>query len=161
MGPPCTGRPWTCGLRGACLQVRERAREREKRERERAGFWPRTRFFFSTPTRPLFSLSPFFCAELLLRRPWLPGTSDLAQLGLIFGALGTPAPGEWPAAPSLPGYVAFAPRPRPDLAAAFPPGTGGDALDLLARLCALDPAARPTAEEALKHRYFTGGVPAT
>ncbi|GFH14764.1 protein kinase domain-containing protein, partial [Haematococcus lacustris] len=35
-------------------------------------------------------------AELLLRRPWLPGTSDIDQLGKIFKALGTPTEECWP-----------------------------------------------------------------
>jgi len=143
----------------------EEGEEREReRERERGGEGTargRLSLLACPHPPPPSHASLSFPSELLLRKPWLPGTSDLAQLGLIFAALGTPAPGEWPGAASLPGYVAFAPRPRPPLAAAFPPGTGGDALDLLARLCALDPGARPTAEEALRHRYFTGGVPAT
>eukprot|EP00879_Flechtneria_rotunda_P030368 GHRR01032993.1.p1 GENE.GHRR01032993.1~~GHRR01032993.1.p1 ORF type:complete len:244 (+),score=79.05 GHRR01032993.1:159-890(+) len=35
-------------------------------------------------------------AELLLRRPWLPGLSDLDQLGKIYQALGTPNKDDWP-----------------------------------------------------------------
>ncbi|KAJ9516855.1 hypothetical protein QJQ45_027293, partial [Haematococcus lacustris] len=45
-------------------------------------------------------------AELLLRRPWLPGTSDIDQLGKIFKALGTPTEECWPGRPS---FVATAP----------------------------------------------------
>lgn len=30
------------------------------------------------------------CAELMLRRPWFPGESDIDQLGKVFQALGTP-----------------------------------------------------------------------
>ena len=102
-------------------------------------------------------------AELLLRRPWLPGTSDLSQLGLIFGALGTPPKGGWPgAAASLPGYVDFAPRPRPaSLAPLFPPGTPADAVDLLSKMVALDPRERISCQEALRHPYFSRGEPAS
>ena len=102
-------------------------------------------------------------AELLLRRPWLPGTSDLSQLGLIFNALGTPPKGGWPgAAASLPGYVDFAPRPRPaSLAPLFPPGTPADALDLLSKMVALDPRERISCEEALRHPWFSRGEPAS
>ena len=35
-------------------------------------------------------------AELLLRTPYLAGESDLAQLELIFKALGTPTEEDWP-----------------------------------------------------------------
>ena len=58
-------------------------------------------------------------AELLLRRPWLPGASDLDQLGKIFQALGTPGPGAWPGADALPHFVAFQPTPAPPLRATF------------------------------------------
>lgn len=37
-------------------------------------------------------------AELLLRRPWLPGNSDIDQLGKVFQALGTPTKDSWPGA---------------------------------------------------------------
>ena len=102
-------------------------------------------------------------AELLLRRPWLPGSSDLSQLGLIFNALGTPPRGGWPgAAAALPGYVDFAPRPRPaSLAPLFPAGTPADALDLLGRMVTLDPRERISCEEALRHPWFSRGEPAS
>ncbi|KAL1318436.1 hypothetical protein AAHE18_15G206000 [Arachis hypogaea] len=35
-------------------------------------------------------------AELLLRRPFLQGSSDIDQLGKIFAAFGTPSPAQWP-----------------------------------------------------------------
>lgn len=41
--------------------------------------------------------------ELLLRRPWLPGGTDVDQLGKIFAALGTPNEQNWPGANSQPG----------------------------------------------------------
>jgi hypothetical protein len=37
-------------------------------------------------------------AELLLRKPWLPGMTDIDQLGKIFQALGTPNKDNWPGA---------------------------------------------------------------
>lgn len=95
-------------------------------------------------------------AELLLRRPWLAGGSDIAQLGLIFGALGTPPPGAWPGADALPGFVPFGDRAPPSLAASFP-GAPPDAVDLLGRLVALNPADRITAAAALTHPFFTRG----
>ena len=95
-------------------------------------------------------------AELLLRRPWLPGSSDIAQLGLIFGALGTPSPGAWPGADALPGFVPFGERAPPQLTAMFP-GAPPEALDLLVRMVALNPAARISAADALTHPFVTRG----
>jgi len=74
-------------------------------------------------------------AELLLRRPWLPGASDLDQLGKIFQALGTPGPGAWPGADALPHFVAFQPTPAPPLRASFRQARG---------------AGRPAAETAAR-----------
>ena len=88
------------------------------------GTAPRSSSSAPPSTRRRSTSGPPGCvlAELLLRRPWLPGSSDLSQLGLIFNALGTPPRGGWPgAAAALPGYVDFAPRPRPaSLAPLFP-----------------------------------------
>jgi hypothetical protein len=46
----------------------------------------------------LLLLLPLLCPELLLRKPWLPGTTDIDQLGKIFQALGTPNKDNWPGA---------------------------------------------------------------
>jgi hypothetical protein len=42
-------------------------------------------------------------AELLLRKPWLPGMTDIDQLGKIFQALGTPNNDNWPGEHQVPG----------------------------------------------------------
>ncbi|CAA6654152.1 unnamed protein product [Spirodela intermedia] len=87
-------------------------------------------------------------AELLLRRPFLQGVSDIDQLGKIFAALGTPTPAQWPDM-----FV-----PPPPLRSLFP-NTSDDALDLLSKMLAYDPKTRISAHQALDHRYFTS-VPA-
>src|SRR5690606_17095622 len=46
-------------------------------------------------------------AELLLRRPFLPGESDIDQLSRIFSLLGSPT--DWPDARTLPAYTEFDP----------------------------------------------------
>ncbi|KAL6764341.1 kinase-like domain-containing protein [Haematococcus lacustris] len=93
-------------------------------------------------------------AELLLRRPWLPGTSDIDQLGKIFKALGTPTEECWPGVTSLPSYLEFQ-KVVPQPLRAQLPQAPDDALALLADLVSLDPRKRPTAQQALQHSYFS------
>jgi hypothetical protein len=58
-------------------------------------------------------------AELLLRRPWLPGNTDIEQLTKIFAALGTPTKDAWPDATALPNFVEFTAVPAPPLRQQF------------------------------------------
>lgn len=93
-------------------------------------------------------------AELLLRRPFLQGSSDIDQLGKIFAAFGTPKPSQWPDMVCLPNYMEYQYVPAPPLRTLFPTATD-DALDLLAKMFTYDPRARISAEQALEHRYFS------
>ncbi|CAL9136955.1 cyclin-dependent kinase [Musa troglodytarum] len=97
-------------------------------------------------------------AELLLRRPFLQGSSDIDQLGKIFAALGTPKPSQWPDMVYLPDYVEYQYVPVPPLRTLFPTASD-DALDLLSKMFIYDPKARITVQQALEHRYFSS-VPA-
>ncbi|CAO2827090.1 unnamed protein product [Amaranthus hypochondriacus] len=93
-------------------------------------------------------------AELLLRRPFLQGSSDMDQLGKIFAAFGTPKTAQWPDIIYLPDYVEYQYVPAPPLRTLFPMASD-DALDLLSKMFAYDPKLRITAQQALEHRYFT------
>ncbi|GAB4845276.1 Cyclin-dependent kinase D-1 [Ancistrocladus abbreviatus] len=93
-------------------------------------------------------------AELLLRRPFLQGSSDIDQLGKIFAAFGTPKPSQWPDMVYLPDYVEYQYVPAPPLRSLFPMASD-DALDLLSKMFTYDPKARISAQQALEHRYFT------
>ncbi|TYK28474.1 cyclin-dependent kinase D-3-like [Cucumis melo var. makuwa] len=93
-------------------------------------------------------------AELLLRRPFLQGSSDIDQLGKIFAAFGTPTPSQWPDMLYLPDYVEFQYVPAPPLRSLFPMASD-DTLDLLSKMFAYDPKSRITIQQALEHRYFT------
>ncbi|XP_010279422.1 PREDICTED: cyclin-dependent kinase D-1-like isoform X2 [Nelumbo nucifera] len=91
-------------------------------------------------------------AELLLRRPFLQGSSDIDQLGKIFAAFGTPTPFQWPDMIYLPDYVEYQFVPAPPLRSLFPMASD-DVLDLLSKMFTYDPKARISAQQALEHRY--------
>ncbi|PRP79997.1 cyclin-dependent kinase D-1 [Planoprotostelium fungivorum] len=93
-------------------------------------------------------------AELMLRGPYLPGSSDLDQLTKIFSALGTPTEEQWPDRNLLSNYIKFQPAPAPPLKQLFTAATN-DALDLLSQFFKFNPLSRITAQEALKHPYFS------
>ena len=57
-----------------------------------------------------------YCAELIMRRPWFVGGSDLDILGKIFQALGTPTEAQWPGMKDLPNFVEFQKTAPPPLA---------------------------------------------
>lgn len=89
-------------------------------------------------------------AELMLRKPYLPGDSDLEQLRLICKALGTPSRETWPGIDSLPDWVELPSYPRPYLGGQFT-AASPDAIDLLSKLLTLCPSKRPSTREVL---YF-------
>ncbi|WZZ80482.1 hypothetical protein YC2023_101054 [Brassica napus] len=93
-------------------------------------------------------------AELLLRRPFLQGNSDIDQLSKIFAAFGTPKADQWPDMKNLPDYVEYQFVPAPSLPSLFPT-VSEDALDLLSKMFTYDPKARISVTHALEHRYFT------
>ncbi|CAA0319934.1 unnamed protein product [Arabidopsis thaliana] len=93
-------------------------------------------------------------AELLLRRPFLPGSTEIDQLGKIFQAFGTPVPSQWSDMIYLPDYMEFSYTPAPPLRTIFSMASD-DALDLLAKMFIYDPRQRITIQQALDHRYFS------
>ncbi|KAF6169013.1 hypothetical protein GIB67_038510 [Kingdonia uniflora] len=93
-------------------------------------------------------------AELLLRRPFLQGSSDIDQLGKIFAAFGTPKSSQWPDMVYLPDYVEYQFVSPPPLRSLFPMASD-DALDLLMKMFTYDPKSRISAQQALEHRYFS------
>ncbi|KAJ4961770.1 hypothetical protein NE237_021680 [Protea cynaroides] len=93
-------------------------------------------------------------AELLLRRPFLQGSSDIDQLGKIFAAFGTPKPFQWPDMIYLPDYVEYQFVPASPLCSLFPVASD-DTLDLLSKMFTYDPKARISVQQALEHRYFS------
>ena len=86
-------------------------------------------------------------AELMLRKPFCAGNSDIDQLTKIYHVLGTPTEEEWEGCAALPDWMSFPRKEKMDL-------RNLDAIDLLEQLLTYDPEKRISCQEALKHAYF-------
>ncbi|KAI9370008.1 kinase-like domain-containing protein [Aspergillus egyptiacus] len=99
-------------------------------------------------------------AELLLRVPFVAGSSDLDQITKICEAFGTPTEDNWPGVSKLPNYIPadknhLAPVQGRDFFLRQFPTAGPVGADLLMSMCALDPRKRSTAYQALQHSWWT------
>jgi len=95
-------------------------------------------------------------AELLGRRPLFKGRDYVDQLNQILHVLGTPSEETLRrvGSPRAQEYIRSLPyKPRIPFEKLFP-DANPDALDLLARMLAFDPAERISCEDALKHPYL-------
>ncbi len=107
-----------------------------------------------TPSVDVWSMGCIF-AEMMLRRPVLPGKSAVQQLALIVELIGNPTREELDSIPNprarafLKGLAPVVPRWDSVFAACDP-----EAVDLLRGLLTFDPARRLTAEQALAHPFF-------
>ncbi len=95
-------------------------------------------------------------AELLLNEPLFQAKGEIEMISMIFKLLGPPTSQSWPDFNTLPLAKSITlPTPHPpQLRQKFPYITSAG-LDLMSRLLAYDPDDRITADEALKHPYFT------
>ena len=102
-------------------------------------------------------------AELLLRRPFLQGKTDISQLDTIFRVFGTPNETNWPDYETLPlcarglEWDSTTPIPFDEIFTAAPK----DAISLLRSILVLDPNMRFTASQCLNHPYFSNDPPRT
>lgn len=105
-------------------------------------------------------------AELILRVPFCPGTSDLDQIARITHILGTPDERSWPGVTELRNYLepedpskVFV-AGRSFFSKTFPTA-GPDGYPLIQSMLQLDPRKRITARQILKHPYFRASPPPT
>lgn len=92
-------------------------------------------------------------AELMLRKPFLTGDTDLLQLSRIFEICGTPSDEQWPGVTELPDYIQYKNMPNIPFTEIFT-AASDDFIQLLQWCLELDPTRRCTAAQALKSDYF-------
>ncbi|OWZ14764.1 CMGC/CDK/CDC2 protein kinase [Phytophthora megakarya] len=99
-------------------------------------------------------------AEMAQGKPLFTGISEIDQLFQIFSKLSTPTSDTWPGFSSLPNYhFEFPHWKRRPLNRLFP-GISDLGIDLLTKLLVYNPDQRITAEDALRHPYFSSEAPA-
>ncbi|KAF2068451.1 hypothetical protein CYY_010221, partial [Polysphondylium violaceum] len=111
------------------------------------------------PSVDMWSIGCIF-AELMLRTAYLPGNNEIDQLRKINSALGTITESNWPGVTCLPNYIRFTEHPATPFKQLFT-AANDEAIDLLTKLLTYHPLSRISAEEALRHPYFTTGPKAT
>lgn len=94
-------------------------------------------------------------AEMLTGKVLFKGNSEIEQLFLIFKLWGTPTEEEWPGISALPYYKANFPKFRPPKDYIDLEGIDPLAKDLILKFITLDPKARISCLDALKHPYFS------
>lgn len=116
------------------------------------------------PSIDMWSAGCIF-AELLMRKPILPGKNEFEQIDLIFKLLGTPDEQAWPKCKDYQYYDLIMSQTPRKYQNRFEEKFGTlepMAKDLLRKLLMMDPENRITADDALDHEYFwSDPVPAT
>lgn len=97
-------------------------------------------------------------AEMFLGRPLFQGSSETDQLFKIIGVLGTPSANTWPDGLKLANRLGIRmPQQAPMSLAAMMPNASPAAIDLMQAMLRYDPSKRPSASQALQHKFFTDG----
>lgn len=114
--------------------------------------------YFYGPSTDIWSAGCIF-GELHLRCHLFQGDRQIDQLQRIFTIRGTPTQNNWLEAKKLPDYMEFS-KTEPTPVADLFPMMSPEGQKLIDWCLQLDPNQRPTAQEALKHAYFTSEEPA-
>ena len=94
--------------------------------------------------------------EILMGEVMFRADTEAEQLNVIFSVLGTPTNQSWPAAYSLPFFEETSTTSFENtFTQRLCPGLSEAAVDLLHNLLILNPDERMTANEALRHAYFS------
>lgn len=91
--------------------------------------------------------------ELLLRKPFFQGKTEIEQLTMICSVFGNPTNVSWPYFQLLPQYYKFSNVPALELKRIFPSSTKAT-LNLIKSFFVYNPSQRITAKKALEHPYF-------
>ncbi|CAG9840479.1 unnamed protein product [Diabrotica balteata] len=94
-------------------------------------------------------------AEMIMRKPLFPGETDIEQLAIVLGTLGTPNSETWPGLTQLPDYnkIAFThtePKEWSAILSEIDPAT----IKLISKILIYDQNKRMTAKEALRDKFF-------
>ncbi|XP_047325505.1 cyclin-dependent kinase F-4 isoform X2 [Impatiens glandulifera] len=99
-------------------------------------------------------------AELLMLRPIFPGSSEADEIYKICSILGTPMESEWVNGLKLAESINYQfPQFTGVNLSSLMPSASEEAISLISLLCSWDPCKRPTALEALQHKFFKGCIP--
>jgi len=102
----------------------------------------------------VWSLGCIF-AEMMTRKPLLPGDSEIDQLYKIFQLLGTPTENDWHGYTSLPDYQTCFPKwQKKNLVTVIGQDHPIEAIRLLERMLIYDPSKRIAAKMALQSIFF-------
>lgn len=106
----------------------------------------------------VWSLGCIF-AEMLTKKPLLPGDSEIDQLYKIFQLLGTPSDSEWTGYSALPDYqTCFPIWKKKDLGEPLGLSSDNEAVQLLEKMLIYDPAKRIAAKKAMQSLFFENRV---
>lgn len=96
--------------------------------------------------------------EMVTKRPFLPGDSEIDQIFKTFQVLGTPTEATWPGVTSLKFWNDDFPEWTSLELVRFTGALEDTGVDLCERLLTLDPKNRLSARECLRHPYFNDFV---